>query len=54
VAPLTTGGGFEFVNDVTGGRIPEEYINATEAGVKEALEGGILAGYPTSDVKVTL
>ena len=48
------GGGFEFVNDITGGRIPKEYINPTEVGIKEALEGGILAGYPMSDIKVTL
>ncbi len=54
VEPLPSGAGFEFVNDVTGGRIPKEYINPTEMGIKEALEGGILAGYPMSDVKVTL
>jgi elongation factor G len=48
------GGGFEFIDDVTGGRIPKEYIKPTEAGIKEALENGILAGYPMSDVKVTL
>jgi len=54
VEPLPSGGGFEFVNEVTGGRIPKEYINPTEVGIKEALEGGILAGYPMSDVKVTL
>jgi elongation factor G len=54
VEPLPTGGGFEFVNDITGGRVPREYIGPTEMGIKEALEGGILAGYPMSDVKVTL
>jgi len=48
------GGGFEFVNEITGGRVPKEYIGPTEVGIKEALEGGILAGYPMSDVKVTL
>ncbi len=53
VEPLP-GGGFEFVNDISGGRIPKEYIGPTEVGVKEALEGGILAGYPMSDLKVTL
>ena len=53
VEPLP-GGGFEFVNEVTGGRVPREYINPTEMGIKEALEGGILAGYPMSDLKVTL
>jgi len=53
VEPLP-GGGFEFVDDITGGRVPKEYIKPTEAGIKEALEGGILAGFPMSDVKVTL
>jgi len=48
------GGGFEFVDEITGGRVPREYIKPTEAGIKEALEGGILAGFPMSDVKVTL
>ncbi len=54
VEPLPSGTGFVFENDVTGGRVPKEYINPTEAGIKEALEGGILAGFPMSDVKVTL
>ena len=53
IEPLP-GGGFEFENDITGGRVPKEYIGPTEVGVKEALEGGILAGYPMSDIKVTL
>jgi elongation factor G len=48
------GGGFEFEDDITGGRIPKEYIKPTEAGIREALEGGILAGFPMSDIKVTL
>jgi len=48
------GGGFEFVDDITGGRVPKEYIKPTEAGIKEALEGGILAGFPMSDIRVTL
>jgi len=54
IEPLPSGAGFEFVNEVTGGRVPKEYINPTEVGIKEALEGGILAGYPMSDVKVVL
>jgi elongation factor G len=54
VEPLPSGSGFVFENEVTGGRVPKEYINPTEVGIKEALEGGILAGYPMSDVKVTL
>ena len=53
VDPLP-GGGFEFVDEITGGRVPKEYIKPTEAGIKEALEGGILAGFPMSDIKVTL
>jgi elongation factor G len=53
VEPLP-GGGFEFVDDITGGRVPREFIKPTEMGIREALEGGILAGYPMSDVKVTL
>ena len=45
---------FEFVNEVTGGNIPKEFIPAVEKGVVEALEGGVLAGYPMVDVKATL
>ncbi|MEQ1949250.1 MAG: elongation factor G [Bryobacteraceae bacterium] len=45
---------FEFENDVTGGNIPKEYIPAIEKGVVEALEHGIMAGYPMSDVKVSV
>ncbi len=45
---------FEFENDVTGGNIPKEFISAVEKGVVEALEHGILAGYPMSDIKVTV
>ena len=54
VEPMPTGTGFEFVNEVYGGSIPKEYIEPSEAGIKEALEGGVLAGYPMSDLKVTL
>jgi elongation factor G len=54
IEPLPSGGGFEFENEITGGRVPKEYINPTEMGIKEALEGGILAGFPMSDIKVTL
>lgn len=52
--PLEHGKGFEFVNKVVGGTIPREYIPAVEKGVKEAIENGVLAGYPVVDVKVTL
>ncbi len=47
-------GGYEFVNQVTGGRIPKEYIPSVDAGSQEAMEFGVLAGYPMVDVKVTL
>ncbi len=46
--------GFEFVNSVVGGAVPKEYIPAVEAGVKGAMQSGVLAGYPVVDVKVTL
>lgn len=54
VEPLTHGKGFEFVNKIVGGSIPREYIPAVEKGIKEALENGVLAGYPVVDLKVTL
>ncbi|WP_255362911.1 elongation factor G [Tessaracoccus sp. ZS01] len=52
--PTEPGSGYEFVNAVTGGRIPREYIPAVDAGVKEALQFGVLAGYPVDNIKVTL
>jgi elongation factor G len=54
IEPLEPGNNFEFVNKIVGGTIPREYIPAVEKGVKEALENGILAGYPVVDVRVTL
>jgi elongation factor G len=47
-------GGYEFVNAVTGGRIPREYIPSVDEGAQEAMEFGVLAGYPMVDIKVTL
>ncbi|ANE32940.1 Translation elongation factor G [Campylobacter hyointestinalis] len=52
--PLEPGSGFEFVNDIKGGVVPREYIPAVEKGCQEALQSGVLAGYPVEDVKVTL
>ena len=54
VEPLVAGSGIEFVDEVKGGIIPKEYIPAIEKGVVEALEGGILAGFPVIDMRVTL
>jgi elongation factor G len=52
--PTGPGGGYEFVNKITGGRIPTEYIPAVDQGVQEAMASGVLAGYPVVDVRVTL
>ncbi|WP_458700903.1 elongation factor G [Sulfurospirillum sp. 1307] len=52
--PLEPGTGFEFVNEIKGGAIPREYIPAVEKGCIEAMAGGVLAGYPVEDVKVTV
>ena len=48
------GKGYEFVDDITGGRIPREFIQPTNQGIQAALDNGVLAGYPTVDVKVSL
>ncbi len=52
VEPQPRGGGFVFENKITGGAIPKEYVSAVEHGVKEAMDTGVLAGYPVVDVKV--
>ncbi len=52
--PLEPGSGFEFVNKVVGGVIPKEYINPIGAGIQEALQNGILAGYPVLDLRATV
>ena len=54
VEPQKEGSGIEFVNEIKGGVIPKEYIPAVEKGVKETCSKGVLAGYPISDIKVTL
>jgi len=52
--PLPPGSGFEFVNKIIGGVVPREYVPPIEAGIKEAMQSGVLGGYPVVDVKVTL
>ncbi|MFB1051371.1 elongation factor G [Paraliobacillus sp. JSM ZJ581] len=52
--PNEEGAGFEFVNKIVGGSVPREYIAPVEAGIKEAMENGVVAGYPLIDVKATL
>lgn len=54
VEPQTPGDGFVFENKIVGGSIPREYIPAVEKGIREALDSGVLAGYPVVDIKVTL
>jgi elongation factor G len=54
IEPTGSGGGYEFIDKITGGRIPKEYIPAVDEGIQEALTTGVLAGYPTVDVRVTL
>jgi elongation factor G len=52
--PLERGTGFEFVNKIAGGAIPQQYIPAVEKGIREVLDKGVIAGYPVTDVQVTL
>ena len=52
--PLPPTSGFEFVNKISGGAVPKEYIAPIEKGIKEAMAGGVLAGYPIIDMRVTL
>ncbi len=52
--PLEQGAGYEFVNEIAGGVVPKEFIPAVDKGVQEQMQGGILAGYPVEDVRVTL
>ncbi len=54
IEPLPRGGGYEFVNEIFGGAIPSQFIPSVEAGIKKAMEKGVLAGYKVVDVKVTL
>lgn len=52
--PLSPGSGFQFENAVVGGAVPREYVAASEAGIREALEGGVVGGYPIVDIKATV
>lgn len=54
IEPMERGGGFEFVDDVVGGAIPNQFLPAVEKGVREVLKGGALAGYPLQDVRVSV
>ncbi len=54
VEPNESGKGYEFINNITGGVVPKEYIPAVDQGIKGAMQAGVLAGYPVVDVKVTL
>ena len=54
IEPQEAGVGFEFVNDITGGVIPREYIQPVQNGIVEAMDNGVIAGYPVVDIKVTL
>ena len=54
IEPTEPGSGYEFVNGVTGGRVPREYIPAVDQGIREAMQFGVLAGYPVDNIKATL
>ena len=54
IEPLERGAGFEFSDDIKGGVIPREFIPSVQKGIEESLEGGVLAGYPVVDVRVSL
>jgi elongation factor G len=54
IEPNEQGKGYEFVNGIVGGTVPREYVPAVDKGIKEAVETGVIAGYPVVDVKVTL
>jgi elongation factor G len=54
IEPQEAGAGYEFVNEIKGGVIPKEYIPSVDKGIQEAMQGGVIAGYPLEDIKVSL
>jgi elongation factor G len=54
IEPTGPGGGYEFINKISGGRIPNEYIPAVDQGIQEAMASGVLAGYPVVDIRIRL
>jgi elongation factor G len=54
IEPQESGKGYEFVNGIVGGVVPKEYIPAVDKGIQEAMQGGVIAGYPVVDIKVTI
>src|SRR3546814_922658 len=52
--PTGPGGGYEFIDKITGGRVPKEYIPSVDAGIQQSRDAGVLAGYPTVDVRAVL
>ncbi len=54
IEPLSSGSGYEFVNEIVAGSVPKEFIPAVDKGVQEQMEGGVVAGFPVVDIKVTL
>jgi elongation factor G len=54
IEPTGPGGGYEFVNKISGGRIPQEYIPSVDQGIQEAMASGVMAGYPVVDLRITL
>jgi elongation factor G len=54
LSPQQPGNGYEFEDKIVGGKVPKEYIPAVDAGIQEAMESGVLAGYPVVDIKVEL
>src|SRR3989344_5039582 len=54
LGPKARGEGYEFVNAIKGGAIPQEYISPSEKGIKETMDNGVLAGFPMVDIQVTI